>query len=252
MPAKESEKKISETKRIIPAKKSVYLEGPKSRGYEFLFSIKVWMQFIKGFRALHFIGPCITVFGSARFKEDHTYYKKAMEFGKRIAEIGFTTMTGGGPGIMEAANRGAYENSGMSVGCNIKLPFEQKANKYLHKCVTFDYFFVRKALLIKYSYAFVCMPGGFGTMDEYFDILTLIQTKSLIQFPIILFGKEFYKELEQLMGDMVKQQTINPEDLQLVLITDSVDEAMQHIRTYITGNYTIRARKRMWWLLEKR
>jgi uncharacterized protein (TIGR00730 family) len=210
------------------------------------------MQFIKGFRNLHFIGPCITVFGSARFKQDHIYYKKAMEFGKRIAEIGFTTMTGGGPGIMEAANRGAYENDGMSVGCNIKLPFEQKANKYLHKCVTFDYFFVRKALLIKYSYAFVCMPGGFGTMDEYFDILTLVQTKSLIQFPIILFGKEFYKDLEELMGDMVKQQTINPEDLQLVLITDSVDEAMEHIHKYITTYYKIRPRKRLWWLLEKR
>ncbi len=243
---------LKETKRIIPAKQSVYLEGPKSRSYEFLFSIKVWMQFIKGFRALHFIGPCITVFGSARFKEDHVYYEKAREFGKRIAEIGFTTMTGGGPGIMEAANRGAYENGGMSVGCNIKLPFEQKANKYLHKCVTFDYFFVRKALLIKYSYAFVCMPGGFGTMDEYFDVLTLIQTKSLVQFPVILFGKEFYKDLEELMGDMVKQQTINPEDLQLVLITDSVDEAMKHIHTYITGNYKIKPRKRWWWLLEKR
>jgi uncharacterized protein (TIGR00730 family) len=252
MPVKETKKQISETKRIIPAKRSVYLEGPKSRGYEFLFSIKVWMQFIKGFRALHFIGPCITVFGSARFKKDHIYYEKAREFGKRIAEIGFTTMTGGGPGIMEAANRGAYENGGMSVGCNIKLPFEQKANKYLHKCVTFDYFFVRKALLIKYSYAFVCMPGGFGTMDEYFDILTLIQTKSLIQFPIILFGKEFYKDLEELMGDMVKQQTINPEDLQLVLITDSVDEAIEHIHKYITTNYKIIPRKRMWWLLEKR
>ncbi|MEP6465153.1 MAG: TIGR00730 family Rossman fold protein [Parafilimonas sp.] len=252
MAAKEIKKQISETKRIIPAKKSVYLEGPKSRGYEFLFSIKVWMQFIKGFRNLHFIGPCITVFGSARFKEDHIYYKKAMEFGKRIAATGFTTMTGGGPGIMEAANRGAYENNGMSVGCNIKLPFEQKENPYLHKSVTFDYFFVRKALLIKYSYAFVCMPGGFGTMDEYFDILTLIQTKSVIKFPIILFGKEFYKSLADLMADMVKQQTINAEDLKLVLITDSVDEAMQHIHTYITGNYKIMPRKRMWWLLEKR
>jgi uncharacterized protein (TIGR00730 family) len=252
MPLKENSTSLKENKRIIPAKESVYLEGPKSRGYEFIFSIKVWMQFIKGFRNLHFIGPCITVFGSARFKEDHVFYKKAREFGKRIAEIGFTTMTGGGPGIMEAANRGAYENGGMSVGCNIKLPFEQKANKYLTKCVTFDYFFVRKALLIKYSYAFICMPGGFGTMDEYFDILTLIQTKSLIQFPIILFGKEFYKDLEELMGDMARQQTINPEDLQLVLITDSVDEAMEHIHKYITSNYKIRPRKRLWWLLEKR
>ena len=243
---------MKESQRIIPRKQSVFLEGPKSRGYEFVFSIKVWLQFIKGFRNLHFIGPCITVFGSARFKEDHMYYKKACEFGKRIAEIGFTTMTGGGPGIMEAANRGAYENGGMSVGCNIKLPFEQKANPYLHRCITFDYFFVRKALLIKYSYAFVCMPGGFGTMDEFFETLTLIQTKSLTQFPVILFGKEFYKDLEELMGDMVKRQTINPEDLQLVLITDSVDEAMEHIRTYITGNYKIRPRKKLWWLVEKR
>jgi uncharacterized protein (TIGR00730 family) len=242
---------VKESQRIIPAKESVYLEGPKNRGYEFVFSIKLWMQFIKGFRTLHFVGPCITVFGSARFKEDHIYYEKAREFGKRIAEVGFTTMTGGGPGIMEAANRGAFENGGMSVGCNIKLPFEQKANKYLNKCITFDYFFVRKALLIKYSYAFICMPGGFGTMDEFFETLTLIQTKSITQFPVILFGKEYYKELGDLMADMVKAETINPEDLQLVLITDSVDEAMHHIRTYIMGNYKIRGRKKLWWLLER-
>lgn len=243
---------LKETERIIPAQSSVYLEGPKSRGYEFLFSIKVWLQFIKGFRKLHFLGPCITVFGSARFKEDHIYYAKAREFGKRIAETGFTTMTGGGPGIMEAANRGAYESGGLSVGCNIKLPFEQKENKYVQKSITFDYFFVRKALLIKYSYAFICMPGGFGTMDEFFEVLTLIQTKSLVQFPIILFGKEFYKEIEDIMANMLKEQTISPEDLQLVLITDSVDEAMQHIHTYITGNYKIRERKKLWWLLERR
>ncbi len=243
---------MKETNRIIPAKSSVYLEGPKSRSYEFIFSIKLWMQFIKGFRTLHFVGPCITVFGSARFKEDHIYYQKAREFGKRIAEVGFTTMTGGGPGIMEAANRGAYENGGMSVGCNIKLPFEQKVNIYVNKSITFDYFFVRKALLIKYSYAFICMPGGFGTMDEFFETLTLIQTKSITQFPVILFGKEYYKELADLMADMVKAQTINPEDLQLVLITDSVDEAMHHIRTYIMGNYKIKERKKLWWLLERR
>ena len=243
---------MKESQRIIPAKESVYLEGPKSRSYEFIFSIKLWMQFIKGFRTLHFVGPCITVFGSARFKEDHIYYQKAREFGKRIAEVGFTTMTGGGPGIMEAANRGAYENGGMSIGCNIKLPFEQKVNIYVNKSITFDYFFVRKALLIKYSYAFICMPGGFGTMDEFFETLTLIQTKSITQFPVILFGKEFYKDLGELMDDMVKQGTINPEDLKLVLITDSVDEAMHHIRTYIMGNYKIKGRKKLWWLLERR
>jgi uncharacterized protein (TIGR00730 family) len=242
---------MKESQRIIPAKESVYLEGPKSRSYEFIFSIKLWMQFIKGFRTLHFVGPCITVFGSARFKEDHIYYQKAREFGKRIAEVGFTTMTGGGPGIMEAANRGAYENGGMSIGCNIKLPFEQKVNIYVNKSITFDYFFVRKALLIKYSYAFICMPGGFGTMDEFFETLTLIQTKSITQFPVILFGKEFYKDLGELMDDMVKQGTINPEDLKLVLITDSVYEAMHHIRTYIMGNYKIKERKKLWWLLER-
>ncbi len=243
---------LEETKRIIPAKKQVYLEGPKSRTYEFGFAIKVFSQFLKAFRTLHFVGPCITVFGSARFKENHIYYKKAQEFGKRIADIGFTTMTGGGPGIMEAANRGAYESGGMSVGCNIKLPFEQKANKYVQKSITFEHFFVRKALLIKYSYAFIIMPGGFGTMDEFFETLTLIQTKSITQFPVIIFGKEFYKDLEELMGDMVKQETINPEDLQLVLITDSVNEAMEHIQKYITTNYKVRLRKRKWWWFEKR
>jgi len=161
-------------------------------------------------------------------------------------------MTGGGPGIMEAANRGAYENNGVSVGCNIKLPFEQQENPYLHTSITIDYFFVRKEMLMKYSYAFICMPGGFGTMDEFFETLTLIQTKSITEFPIILFGKEYYKDLAEFMGQMVQQQTISPEDLELVLITDSVDEAMEHIRTYITKNYKIRSRKRMWWLLEKR
>ena len=252
MPVKETDKPVSESKRIIPAKESVYLEGPKNRGYEFIFSIKVWLQFIKAFRTLHFVGPCITIFGSARFKEHHIFYEKAREFGKRIAEVGFTTMTGGGPGIMEAANRGAFENGGLSIGCNIKLPFEQKANPYVHRFITFDYFFVRKALLIKYSYAFICMPGGFGTMDEFFETLTLIQTKTITQFPIILFGTEFYKELADLMADMVKQETIHPEDLQLVLITDSVDEAMEHIRKYILGNYKIKSRRKLWWLLERR
>ena len=141
---------------IIPPKKPVYLEGPKSRGYELAFAWRVFWQFIKGFRKLHFVGPCITVFGSARFKEDHQYYIKAREFGKRIAELGFTTMTGGGPGIMEAANRGAFENNGMSVGCNIVLPFEQKENPYVQKSITFEHFFVRKVLLVKYSYGFIC------------------------------------------------------------------------------------------------
>jgi len=251
MPVKGTQTTSTEDRRIIPADESVFLEGPKNRGYELIFSIKVWLQFLKAFRTLHFVGPCITVFGSARFNEGHIFYQKAREFGKRIAEIGFTTMTGGGPGIMEAANRGAYENGGVSVGCNIKLPAEQQPNKYLHTNITIDYFFLRKEMLMKYSYAFICMPGGFGTMDEFFETLTLIQTRSITQFPIILFGKEYYKELADLMADMVEQRAINPEDLQLVLIPDSVDEAMKHIHTYITGNYKVLPRKRFWWLLER-
>lgn len=243
---------MSDTDRIIPAKEHIFLDGPKSRGYELGFAFRVFRQFMKGFRCLHFMGPCITVFGSARFKEDHPYYQQAREFGKRIAALGFTTMTGGGPGIMEAANRGAYESGGVSVGCNIQLPFEQKENPYLHKSVTFEHFFVRKVLLIKYSYAFIIMPGGFGTMDEFFETLTLVQTKTITQFPIVLFGKEYYRELLETIEDMAEKGTISKEDMNLVLVTDDMDEAMTHIRTYITTNYKVKPRKRQWWLFEKR
>lgn len=239
-------------KRIIPAKEHVYLEGPKSRGYELGFAWKVFKEFIKGFRALHFVGPCITVFGSARFKEDHPYYLQAVEFGKRIAESGMATMTGGGPGIMEAANKGAFENGGESIGCNIQLPFEQRLNPYVHKSVTFEHFFVRKTLLIKYSYAFIIMPGGFGTMDEFFETLTLVQTKTVTQFPIVLFGKEYYKPIMEAIEDMAVRETIAKEDMGLVLLTDDMDEAMNHIRNYITTNYKVKPRKKFWWLFEKR
>lgn len=237
---------------IIPPKEQVYLEGPKSRGYELGFAWRVFWQFIKGFRALHFVGPSITVFGSARFAEDHPYYGKAREFGKRIAEYGFATMTGGGPGIMEAANRGAFENKGVSVGCNIVLPFEQKLNPYVNKAVTFEHFFVRKVLLVKYSYAFIIMPGGFGTMDEFFEILTLIQTKSVTHFPVVLYGKEFYQPLMEMIEWMAEKGTISKEDMQLVKLTDDIDEAMAHIGSYIKANYKVKPRKRHWWLFEKR
>lgn len=242
----------SKTTPVIPPKVPVYLEGPKSRGYELLFAFRVFKQFIKGFRALHFVGPCVTVFGSARFKEDHPYYEQAREFGKRIAQSGFTTLTGGGPGIMEAANRGAFENGGKSVGCNIQLPFEQKINPYVHKSVTFEHFFVRKVLLVKYSYAFIILPGGFGTMDELFETLTLVQTKTISQFPVVLFGTDYYKSLMATITDMEKQGTISPGDMSLVLLTDSVDDAMAHITNYIRSNYKVKPRKRLWWLLEKR
>jgi uncharacterized protein (TIGR00730 family) len=243
---------MSFEEKIIPPKEQVYLEGPKSRGYELSFAFRVFRQFLKGFRTLHFVGPCITVFGSARFKEDHLYYTKAREFGKAIAEMGMTTMTGGGPGIMEAANRGAFENNGNSVGCNIQLPFEQKPNPYVQTSITFEHFFVRKVMMVKYSYAFIIMPGGFGTMDEFFETLTLVQTNTITQFPIVLFGKEFYKPLLETIEWMAKQGTISKEDMSLVLVTDDVQEAMDYIRSYIKDNYKVKPRKRLWWLFEKR
>jgi uncharacterized protein (TIGR00730 family) len=243
---------MAKVQRTIPAKEHIYLEGPKSRTYELRFACKVCAQFIKGFRTLHFVGPCITVFGSSRFKEDHPYYAVAREFGKRVAALGFTTMTGGGPGIMEAANRGAYENGGMSVGCNIVLPHEQKENPYLTKSVTFEYFFVRKTMLTKYSYAFIIMPGGFGTMDEFYEIVTLIQTKTVTQFPVVLYGETYYKALIDNIHFMAEQGTISPEDMKLVLLTDNIDEAMQHITKYISTNYAIKSRKRAYWLFERK
>ncbi len=243
---------MSTPQRIIPAKKHVYLEGPKSRSYELKFVLKVCWQFIRGIRALHFVKPCITVFGSARFKEDHPYYAAARDFGKHIAQLGFSTITGGGPGIMEAANRGAFENGGMSIGCNIVLPHEQTENPYVHKSVTFDYFFVRKTILIKYSYAFIIMPGGFGTMDEFYEILTLIQTGTVTHFPIVLYGTNYYKSLMENINFMAEQGTISREDMNLVLLTDDIDEAIAHIKSYIIDNYKIVNRIPYSWLFEKR
>ena len=242
---------MNEEHRIIPQQDPVYLDGPKPRIFELAFAWEIFVQFIKGFRVMQFVGPCITVFGSARFDEDHAYYKAAREFGKRIAKMGFTTLTGGGPGIMEAANRGAFENGGESVGCNIKLPFEQKPNPYIQTSLTFNYFFIRKVVLVKYSYAFIIMPGGFGTMDELFETLTLVQTKTINDFPIVLFGKEYFKPLMDDLLFMSNQKTIAVEDLNLVLVTDDIDEAIQHIHKYVEDNYTIKKRRRIWWLFEK-
>jgi hypothetical protein len=246
------QQQVKKQEPIIAAKEQVYLDGPKSREYELAFAWRVFRQFIRGFRTLHFVGPCITVFGSARFDEQHEYYKAAREFGKRIADIGFTTMTGGGPGIMEAANRGAFENNGQSVGCNIQLPFEQKPNPYMHDSITFEHFFVRKVLLIKYSYAFIIMPGGFGTLDEFFETLTLIQTRTITQFPIVVFGVEYHKGLIDYCQYLLQEGTISEADLKLVLITDSYDEAMHHIQSYITTNYKVKPRRRLGWLFERR
>ncbi len=222
-----------------------FLEGPQSRRKDSLFVLKVLFEFIKGFRALHFIGPCVTVFGSARFKEGHPSYELARKMGAGLVDLGFTVMTGGGPGIMEAANRGAKEAGGKSVGCNIKLPHEQKQNNYLDKWVNIRYFFVRKVLLSKYSYAFVVMPGGFGTLDEFFEALTLIQTNFIKRFPVVLMDKEFHKKLNEHFEVMIAAGTILEEDTKLLLYTDSVDEAMEHIEKNAVERFNLKKKKPM-------
>lgn len=207
----------------------VFLDGPHSRLKELKFAFLTMVELIRGFRALHFIGPCITIFGSARFKEDHPYYEMTRQAASAFAKLGFTIMTGGGPGLMEAANRGAKEVGGRSVGCNIKLPVEQQPNPYLDKWVDMKHFFLRKVLLVKYSFAFVVMPGGFGTLDEYFEALTLIQTHKIKNFPVIIFGKAYHKELLAHIDLMKTNATIGPEDPFLYLVTDSIEEATRLI-----------------------
>lgn len=207
-----------------------FLEGPQSRWKDFKYVVSVFFEFIKGFRALHFVGPCVTVFGSARFKEDHLYYKKTRELSGEIAKLGFTIMTGGGPGIMEAANRGAKDVGGKSVGCNIILLREQHRNPYLDRWVDIKYFFLRKTLLIKYSYAFIVMPGGFGTLDEFYEALTLVQTKKIKMFPIIIFDKDFYQKILEHNSRMLNAGTISLHDESLYLVTDSIQQTITYIK----------------------
>jgi len=213
-----------------PVADRVLLGVPRSRTAEALTLLTVVWDFLRGLRALHFVGPCVTVFGSARTKETEPHYQLARKMGAAIAELGFTVMTGGGPGIMEAANRGAKDVGGRSVACNIELPQEQGANPYLDRFVTMRYFFVRKTMLAKYSYAFVVMPGGFGTLDEMFEALTLIQTGKLADFPVILMGTEYWRDQVAMIQKMAASGTISPGDLNLLYVTDSVDEAAKFIR----------------------
>jgi uncharacterized protein (TIGR00730 family) len=210
----------------------VLLEGPHSRRRELGLVLWSLRDFIAGFRALHFVGPCVTVFGSARYGESHPYYALGRDVGAAIAGLGLTVMTGGGPGIMEAANRGAREAGGRSVGCNIELEHEQEPNRYLDRWVTCRYFFVRKVLLFKYSCAFVALPGGLGTLDELSEALTLIQTGKIASFPVILVGRDYWQPFADLLQHMAMEGTISPADLDLLLITDSVAEAQAHIQRY--------------------
>jgi len=232
---KKYEQKISD--------EELFLEGPRSRGKELFFALKVLFEFINGFRKFHFLGPCATVFGSARFGEGHPYYEMTRKMGVELARLGFTIMTGGGPGLMEAANRGAKEAKGKSVGCNIAVPWEHKHNQYLDRWVNMDYFFVRKVLLSKYSFAFIVMPGGYGTLDEFFESVTLIQTGKIKKFPVVIMGKEYHMQLIEHVNNMVKANTISSDDKKLFLFTDDIQEAIKHIQITAIQQFNLRKRK---------
>ncbi len=237
MPAKAKLVRIKDKAPLLDSVKNVeqkFLAGKRDRGADLESATRIFLEFLRGFESLDFEGSCVTVFGSARFKSGHKYYKMARMLGKRMAKEGYVTMTGGGPGIMEAANRGAKEGGGLSLGCNIELPVEQEPNPYLDQFIEFDHFFVRKMMLIKYSCAFVVMPGGFGTMDELFETLTLIQTAKIERFPVILMGTHFWKNLQQFVKQsLIAEKTISSHDLDLIESTDDVDEAMAWIKSGI-------------------
>ncbi len=196
---------------------------------------KVMAEFVDGFDKLSKIGPCVSIFGSARTLPEHPFYHLAEEIAFKLTKEGYGIITGGGPGIMEAANKGAKSAGGKSVGLNIELPFEQSANPYIDpdKLITFDYFFVRKLMFIKYAQGFVVLPGGFGTMDELFEALTLIQTKKIAKFPIVLVGKEYWAGLiDWIKNVLVTEKTVDEKDLSLILVAESADHAVKHINDF--------------------
>lgn len=242
-------------KGTVAPEEERFLEGPQKRRFELARIVRIVLEFLRGFRKLHFVGPCVTVFGSARFGEDHAYYRLAREMGRALGKAGFTVMTGGGPGIMEAANRGARDVGAPSVGCNIQLPREQEPNAYLDRWITFRYFFVRKVMLLKYSYAFVALPGGFGTMDEIFETATLIQTGKIREFPLVLLGVDYWRPLVDFMHQrLLAEGTVTQGDLDLILVTDSVDEVMEFVTERALNRFGFRYGRRVrprGWFAEK-
>jgi uncharacterized protein (TIGR00730 family) len=212
-----------------PTEDSKLLETPREPAADFRHAdpwrvLRIMGEFVDGFDTLAEVGPCVTVFGSARTSAEDPYYALAREVSRRLATMGFSIITGGGPGIMEAANRGAQEGGALSIGCNIELPFEQGTNAYVEVPIDFRYFFVRKVMFVKYSTAFVIFPGGFGTLDELFEALTLIQTDKVQNFPVILVGSEYWGGMvEWIKGTMLAEGKISPADLNLLMVTDSVD-----------------------------
>jgi uncharacterized protein (TIGR00730 family) len=237
----------------MPTKKEYdYLKGARARWKEFVFSFDVLLEFIKGFRNLHFIGPCITIFGSARFDENHEYYQMARELAQKLGKSGYAIMSGGGPGIMEAANRGARDAGSLSLGCNIELPFEQIPNPYLDKFVNIRYFFVRKELLRKYSSGFVVMPGGLGTLDEFFEVATLIQTGKINNFPVVVMGVEHHQSLIDFLDRLIQIKTVSSDDYKNILFTDDIDLAHEHINSFRNKRINLKPNNPLWILGEKK
>ncbi|WP_235296840.1 LOG family protein [Portibacter marinus] len=227
---------MTEETRLRKAKK----QWTQMKGENSWTMFKVLAEFVDGFETLNKIGPCISIFGSARTKPDGKYYKLAVEIAKRLTEEGFGVITGGGPGIMEAANKGAKTNEGMSVGLNIDLPFETSHNAYIDpdKNLNHRYFFVRKVMFVKYAQAFVVMPGGFGTLDELFEVLTLVQTNKITKVPVILVGSEFWGGLKSWITSVMleKENNISEKDLDLIPITDDIEEVVDIINEFYEGD----------------
>ena len=216
--------------QVEGAEKS-FLSGRRNRAADLESTVRIFLEFLRAFESFEFEAPVVTVFGSARFAEDHPQYRLARQLGGALARAGFVVMTGGGPGIMEAANRGAREAGGLSVGCNIRLPREQKPNPYLDRFIELEHFFVRKVMLVKYSCAFIVMPGGFGTLDEAFEVITLVQTGKLERFPVISMGGQFWADLRAFaVNTMLREGTISAEDADFIHDATTPEEAVRIIR----------------------
>jgi hypothetical protein len=215
----------------VEGAEKAFLAGRRSREADLESAVRIFLEFLRAFESFEFEQPCVTVFGSARFGEGHRYYDLAREVGAELARAGYAVMTGGGSGIMEAANRGAREAGGLSIGCNIALPREQKPNRYLDRFIQLDHFFVRKVMLVKYSSAFVVMPGGFGTLDEAFEIATLMQTDKIEHFPLIAVGSGFWGQLiDFARNTMIEQGTLSAEDARFVHLADTAGDVVRLVR----------------------
>jgi len=228
---------------MVEGTEAEFLAGKRKHSENVESAVRYFLEFLRGFEFLSIEEPCVTVFGSARFPEAHPYYEMARMAGRGLAEAGFCVMTGGGPGIMEAANRGCQEAGGLSLGVNIHLPREQQPNPYVDRFIEFEHFFVRKVMLVKYSCAFVVMPGGFGTLDEVFETLTLIQTHKIDVFPIIAMGHDFWDPMITFFRDrLVAEGTISPGDIELVHVTDTVEHMVDHIKAHPHGCNSVEPR----------